>query len=153
MFDKDLYLYYKIAMSSSLQYYNIQNPTNESSYVSFSGQTSMSAAATGKKTDAHSDKDEIKEGFTFTDDVTGIWNTMNSDSKYDMSNKLVNFPQGHPLYVPQTLADTYSSDSKSLMDMEEIVMGFALLGGVTILVVGLLISNGVVSGSTSAPST
>ncbi len=142
--------------SSSLPYYNIQNPTNESSYVSFSGQTSMSKAAEQKADKHKEDKhtDEIKEGFTFTD-VSGNWNVMIRDPKYDMSDRLLNFPQGHPLYVPQTLADTYSSDSKSMMDMEELVLGFTLLGGVTILVVGLLISNGVVSGSTppSAPST
>lgn len=137
---------------SSPQYYNIQNPEEGAAFSPYSGQTSMSAAATavstGKKANVHGKpvaEPRIKEGYALND----LKNTLVSDPKYDMSNNLLNFPQGHPMYVPQTLADTYSSDSKSLMDMEELVMGFALLGGVSILVVGLLLSQGIV-GPTSA---
>lgn len=140
---------------SSPQYYNIQNPEEGVGFASYSGQTSMSAAATnaatGKKSTVRGEETPLKEGFSPSDLMTNV-STMVGDPKYDMSNNLLNFPQGHPLYVPQTLADTYSSDSKSLMDMEEMVMGFALLGGVSIMVVGILLSQGIVGPSTSGAS-
>jgi hypothetical protein len=137
---------------SSPQYYNIQKPEEGVAFASYSGQTSMSAAAanaaTGAKSTVHNEEIPIKEGY----DLMDLKNSLIGDPKYDMSNNLMNFPQGHPLYVPQTLADTYSSDSKSLMDMEEMVMGFALLGGVSIMVVGLLLSQGIVGPSAAASS-
>jgi hypothetical protein len=91
----------------------------------------------------------VVEGFDFTS-VPQIRNTF-SAPQYDMSFSLLNFPQGHPLYTPQTIADTYSTDSKSLVDMEELVMGFALIGGITILVVGLLINKGIVGPNSGGP--
>lgn len=138
---------------SSPQYYNIQKPEEGVGFVSYSGQTSMSAAAsnavaTGKKSTVRDEETPLKEGYALRD----LKNSLIGDPKYDMSNNLLNFPQGHPMYVPQTLADTYSSDSKSLMDMEEMVMGFALLGGVSILIVGILLSQGIVGPSTTGAS-
>ena len=150
---------------ASPQYYNIQNPEEGAAFAPYSGQTSMSAAAanaataayatavaTGENANVHGKPaaadPRVKEGF----DLEDLKNRLVDDPKYDMSNNLLNFPQGHPLYVPQTLADTYSSDSKSLMDMEELVMGFALLGGVSILVVGLLLNQGIVGPTSAAAS-
>lgn len=140
-------------MSSSPQYYNIQNPEIGAAFAPYSGKTSMSAAASAVSTSQsaaprRNEDAELKEGFALED----LKNTLVGGPKYDMSSNLLNFPQGHPLYVPQTLADTYSSDSKSLMDMEELVMGFALLGGVTVLVVGLLLSQGIVGPAAAGPA-
>jgi hypothetical protein len=136
---------------SSPQYYNIQKPEEGVGFVSYSGQTSMSAAAnaaaTGAKATVRGEDEPLKEGY----DLMDLKNRLAGDPKYDMSNNLLNFPQGHPMYVPQTLADTYSSDSKSLMDMEEMVMGFALLGGVSILIVGVLLSQGIVGPAVAGP--
>jgi hypothetical protein len=139
---------------SSPQYYNIQKPEEGVGFVSYSGQTSMSAAATavatGAKATVRGEDEPLKEGFSPADLMSNV-SIMVGDPKYDMSNNLLNFPQGHPMYVPQTLADTYSSDSKSLMDMEEMVMGFALLGGVSILIVGVLLSQGIVGPAVAGP--
>lgn len=139
-----------ISMSNSsyLEYYNIQKPEEGAGLVAYSGQTSMSSVgqkALDKKQDA------LVEGFVpdFTS-VGDIRNTFNAP-QYDMSSNLLNFPQGHPLYVPQTIADTYSSDSRALVDMEELVMGFALIGGITVMIVGLLISKGVVGPNSGGP--
>jgi hypothetical protein len=137
---------------SSPQYYNIQKPEEGVGFVAYSGKTSMSAAAanaaTGAKSTVYNEEPLVKEGF----DLVDLKNRLVGDPKYDMSTNLLNFPQGHPMYVPQTLADTYSSDSKSLMDMEEMVMGFALLGGVSIMVVGILLSQGIVGPTAAAAS-
>ena len=131
---------------STPQYYNIQKPEEGAGLVAYSGQTSMSSA--GQK--ALDKKPEpVVEGFDFTN-VPQIRTTF-SAPQYDMSSSLLNFPQGHPLYTPQTIADTYSTDSKSLVDMEELVMGFALVGGITVLVIGLLINQGIVGPNSSAP--
>lgn len=147
---------------ASPQYYNIQNPEEGAAFSPYSGQTSMSAAATAVSTGENANvrgkpaaaDPRVKEGFDVADLITNNPDAVNlvNAPKYDMSNKLLNFPQGHPLYVPQTLTDTYSSDSKSLMDMEELVMGFALLGGVSILVVGLLLNQGIVGPTSVAAS-
>jgi len=100
-----------------------------------------------------SDKTQImKEGFDFPSGGASVWSGF-SQPQYDMSSQLLNFPQGHPLYTPQTIAETYSSDSKSLVYMEELVMGFALIGGISVMVVGLLLTTGVVgTGSATPPS-
>jgi hypothetical protein len=132
--------------SSYLEYYNIQKPEEGAGLVAYSGQTSMSSV--GQKT-LDKKQEPVVEGFDFTN-VGGIRNTFNAP-QYDMSSSLFNFPQGHPLYVPQTLAETYSSDSRALVDMEELVMGFALIGGITVMIVGLLISKGVVGPNSGSP--
>ena len=137
---------------SMAQYYNIQKPEEGAGLVAYSGKTSMSSVGqkTLDKTSLDSNQTTVVENFDFSSGGGTVWSNF-SQPQFDMSSSLLNFPQGHPLYVPQTLAETYSSDTKSLVDMEEMVMGFALIGGITIMIVGLLISKGVVGPSSGAP--
>lgn len=140
--------------SSSPSYFDIQKPSPDGLFAPYSGKTSMSEAASkaslpsAKDKDEHKKKTNSKEGFSLAD----LYDKARSDPKYDMSYNLLNYPQGHPLYEPQTIAETYSSDTKSLLDMEEIVLGLALLGGVSVMVIGLLISGAPGNGGV-APST
>lgn len=70
-------------------------------------------------------------------------------NKYDMSVKLVNYPVGHPLYAPQTLADVRANDSEILVQRENMIFGMALAGGVSVVVLGLLMSSGLMSDTPS----
>lgn len=160
--------------SSYLEYYNIQKPEEGAGLVAYSGQTSMSSVGqkaldktTSSQKELSIEKKPLVEGYgpnpTKAGDVQyvqswffGTASDMSDSQRLraralDMSNNLLNYPQGHPLYVPQTLAETYSSDTKSLVDMEELVMGFALIGGITVMIVGLLISKGVVGPNSGGP--
>jgi hypothetical protein len=152
--------------SSYLEYYNIQKPEEGVGLVAYSGQTSMSSAGQKVLDKTDLNKPKLIEGLYINgndEDIRDVqkfmFGTLDglTDSNkmriraYDMSNNLLNFPQGHPLYVPQTIAETYSSDARALVDMEELVMGFALIGGITVMIVGLLINKGIVGPNSGGP--
>jgi len=94
-----------------------------------------------------------KEGFALfdtqpnKDDINKMFEE--DKNKYDMSDKLVNYPVGHPLYAPQTLADVRSNDSEILVQRENMIFGMALAGGVSVVVLGLLMSSGLMSDTPS----
>ncbi len=94
-----------------------------------------------------------KEGFALfnqqpnKDDIIKMFG--DDKNKYDMSNKLVNYPVGHPLHAPQTLADVRANDSEILVQRENMIFGMALAGGVSVVVLGLLMSSGLMSDTPS----
>jgi hypothetical protein len=85
-----------------------------------------------------------KEGFVIGD-LSTSYTSLTGDPRYDMSDKILNYPQGHPLYAPQTLAEVRRTDSDAMLRSENTIFGIALASGISIIVLGFLMSSGKLS--------
>lgn len=90
--------------------------------------------------------DEDTEGSTTnTGTLHALYNTLTLNPRYDMSDKILTYPQGHPLYAPQTLAEVRRTDSDAMLRSENMIFGIALASGISIIVLGFLMSSGKLS--------
>ena len=98
-----------------------------------------------KMTNSPMSNDQVlREGYTEAE-LAQLYNSMTPDPRYDMSNKILNYPQGHPLYAPQTLAEVRRTDSDAMLRSENMIFGIALASGISIIVLGFLMSSGKLS--------
>jgi hypothetical protein len=82
----------------------------------------------------------LKEGLDESD-----YSTLTTNPRYDMSDKILTYPPGHPLYAPQTLAEVRRTDSDAMLRSENMIFGIALASGISIIVLGFLMSSGTLS--------
>lgn len=90
-------------------------------------------------------EEDVSGTTTNTGTLHKLYNKLTTNPQYDMSDKILSYPQGHPLYAPQTLAEVRRTDSDAMLRSENMIFGIALASGISIIVLGFLMSSGKLS--------